>query len=209
MEFFNRFPDDDPYAAEYVDTDLSPDVDETEQKIHKSILEAGEHTHPRFAVAYYLNPVDKVIENVFVGGGMPRAAYYGIWIEIFTAPPGAIPQSVVNNLLAIEDRLIYDCQENFKGVEWDGRNHVGVWQNKPNYSWEYQFEIGCFWDPYDWFEPVLRDLKDKWRNGMTASQIIDSEDLGDNEGMVDRDDAIKWLEQVIEEWEEEEEEKED
>jgi hypothetical protein len=86
MEFFNRFPDDDPYAAEYVDDDLSPDV----------------------------------------------------------------------------------------------------WCN-----------------PHDWFN--LQNLKDRWQKGMSAPQIIDSENLVNENGAVDRDDAIQWLQNLIEQWEEEEE----
>jgi hypothetical protein len=171
------------------------------KSIHDSILRAGEAVNPLYAVTYYLNPIDRVIEAVSFGGGHPAPAYHNIWTEVFTAPPGAIPESVVENLLAIEDRLVLDCEENFQGTEWNGYNHIGIWEDKPEYPMEYQFEIGVFWDPYDWFD--LRDLKDKWQGGMTAAQIIDSEDLGNiYDGMCRRDEAIKWLEQVIEEWEE-------
>ena len=77
----------------------------------------------------------------------------------------------------------------------------------PNYSFEFQFEIAAFWDPGDWFGPVLQDLKEKWESGMDAAQIIASEDLGDTVvGMVDRDQAIEWLEDTIQEWQEEAEE---
>jgi hypothetical protein len=177
--------------------------------LHDSILNAGKAVHPNYAVTYYLDPENKVIESyTVIGAGIPAPAYHGIWVEIFSAPAGAIPESVVANLLRIEDRLIYDCESNFQGTEWDGHNHIGVWRNKPDYSVR-QFEIGCFWDSCDWFEPVLQDLQDKWRKGMNASQIIDSEDLGNiYDGMVDRDEAVKWLEEQIKDWEEEEDEEE-
>jgi hypothetical protein len=173
--------------------------------LHESILQAGEAVSSRYAVSYYLNPIGQVIEPyTVVGAGIPRAAYHNIWVEVFTAPADAIPQSVVENLLAIEDQLIYDCQHNWLGTEWNGFNHVGLWKEKPNYPWAYNFEIACFWDPADWFEPVLGDLKTKWQKGINATSIVDSEDLGNiYDGMVDREEAIQWLENMIEEWEEE------
>ncbi len=176
--------------------------------IHDSILNAGKAVHPNYATVYYLDPENRVIEPyTVIGAGIPAPAYHGIWVKIFSAPAGAIPESVVTNLLRIEDQLIYDC-ENFQGTEWDGHNHIGVWRNKPDYSVR-QFEIGSFWDPCDWFEPVLQDLREKWENGMNAAQIIDSEDLGNiYDGMVDRDAAIEWLAETIKDWEDEEDEEE-
>jgi hypothetical protein len=142
-----------------------------------------------------------------IGAGIPKAAYHDIWVKVLEAPADAIPESVVENLLRIEDRLIYDCEYNFQGTKWDGHNYVGVWRNKPEYSREFDFEVAAFWEPEDWFESVLGSLKQKWELGMDAVQIIDSEDLGDiHSGMVRRDQAIEWLEEVIQEWREEAEE---
>jgi hypothetical protein len=210
MEFENGFPPDDIYAAEYVDEgDLSPNIDETDirQRIHKSILEAGKHTHPHLGVTYYLNPIDGCIEPWLETGGIPKNAYHGIWVKIMTAPADAIPESVVNALLRLEDQLVYDCEENFRGTEWDGNNYIGIWGDKPNYPFEYELEVGVFWDPEDWFDVYdLQRIQRKWKEeGMTAAQIIDSEDLGDHNGKVRRDDAIQWLQNLIEQWEEEEE----
>jgi hypothetical protein len=65
-----------------------------------------------------------------------------------------------------------------------------------------EFEIDCYWNPYDWFEPVINGLREKWKCGMNATEIIDSESLGNlHEGMCRRDEAIEWLEQMIKEWE--------
>jgi hypothetical protein len=176
--------------------------------LHNSILNAGDAVHPSYPTDFYLDPESEQIQwYTRTGAGIPAPAYHGIWVKVFQAPAGAIPESVVENLLKVEDRLIYDCENNFQGTEWDGRNHTGVWKDKPDYSMEFQFEIAVFWDPWDWFGPVLQDLKDKWESGMDAAQIIDSEDLGDiSSGIVDRDQAIEWLEDKIQEWQEEAEE---
>jgi hypothetical protein len=158
-------------------------------------------------VTYYLDPIEKVIQPwIEIGSGIPRAAYNNIWVKILTAPANAIPESVVNTLLRLEDQLVYDCEVNFRGTEWDG-DYIGIWRSKPNYPFEYELEVACFWQPEDWFElDDLEDLKNKWKRGMTPTQIIESKDLGDyDRGMVDKDEALEWLEQMIEEWKKEEE----
>jgi len=177
--------------------------------LHNSILNAGEAVHPAYPTDFYLDPESEQIQwYTRTGAGIPAPAYHGIWVRLFQAPPNAIPKSIVQNLLRIEKQLIYDCEKNFQGTEWDGHNHIGVWKDKPDYSM-FRFEIATIWDPEDWFGPVLQDLKEKWESGMNATQIIDSEDLGDTvDGMVDRDQAIEWLEDKIQEWQEEAEEEE-
>jgi len=82
--------------------------------------------------------------------------------------------------------------------------HIGVWRDKPNYPFEFEFEIAVFWNPVLWFEPVLENLKEKWKNGMNAGAILDTENLGNTvDGMVRWHEAKKWLEDTIKYWEEE------
>jgi hypothetical protein len=163
-------------------------------------------------VTYYLDPIEKVIQPwIEIGSGIPRAAYNNIWVKVFSAPANAIPESVVKVLLELEDTLIYDCENNFQGSKWDGSNFIGVWKRKPDYEFEYQIEVTCYWSPEDWFDVFdIEKMKRKWQSGMTPDQIIAEENLGSpDQGMVDREEAIQWMEDLIEEWKNKEEEEEE
>jgi hypothetical protein len=178
-------------------------------KLHESILQAGDYVNSHYGVTYYLNPIDGCIEPwLETGAGVPKAAYHNIWAKILTAPADAIPESVVKVLLELEDTLIYDCKNNFQRTKWDGSNFIGVWKRKPDYEFEYQIGVACYWSPEDWFDVFdIKKMRRKWQSGMTPDQIIAEENLGSaDQGMVDREEAIEWLEEMIAKWKEEEEE---
>lgn len=84
---------------------------------------------------------------------------------------------------------IYELQDTFKGTEWNGHSHVGVWDSdyeqrrKDGYRpfWYMEECLSFFWAPEEWFD--TRDsndwqMKRKWELGLSVEEIIDTEDLG-------------------------------
>ncbi len=159
-----------------------------------------------FSYDVYLDPEAEKIYTFLNSNAVPVAAYHKIDLRILTLNNGAIPESVYSALKEVEDNL--DTLINhYKGAEWDGSNHKGQWEpeafNLLEYLQQKDFEIGYYWEPEDWFEPVLGSLRQQWEDGSTAEEIVDREGCGTPvDGMVDRDAAIEWLEEQIREWEE-------
>jgi hypothetical protein len=163
----------------------------------------------------YLDPISERIYSFTNTGGIPMDAYNGIDLRILTVRPGAIAESVYDYLSSIEE-LLKTLLGEFEGTEWNGSNEIGKWKrdedgfNTLDYiQSSYAPEIASYWPAGDWFSPITYELKVKWETGMTAEEIIDSEGCGDPiDGMCDRDEAIAWLEQQIEEWNAEKEDEE-
>jgi len=102
--------------------------------------------------------------------------------------------------------------EGYEGTEWDGQNHKGIWSAESQElleSVEQQLSnsVTYYWDAGEWFEPVQAKLIEELRQGKTPKEIVDEQDLGDvYNGRVRRQDAVRYLESLAEEYLEEEEE---
>jgi len=144
----------------------------------------------KYPTDYYLNPVDcKVCWYTRIGVGIPRKAYNGVWVRIFQAPPRAIRESIVSNLLSIENLLYYDCKENFLGISEEG---LGLWRQKPDYG---QFRITTYLSPEEWFlKSDIEEIKRRLSDGEDAEDICRSLYLGDIfSGIVQYGDALSFI----------------
>ncbi|MGL5923751.1 hypothetical protein [Chroococcidiopsis sp.] len=155
----------------------------------------------------YLNPEDGTVYCFLdIGQGIPQESHNGIDKRILTVYPSAIAQSVYSWVVSIEDTLEAMLKE-YLGSEFDGHNPIGRWSSKGIELLDYVRSqdtdtIASWWDAEDWFDPD--DLKPLWIEGKTAEEIIDQHGCGDVfNGMVDRDEAIAWLDDRIEEWKKE------
>lgn len=159
-----------------------------------------------FSTKIYLNPEAEKIE-VFQdsNNSMPMKAYHHEWLHICNIPSVSVPDSVVSALLEIEDAL-ESAIESYEGTEWNGSNHVGQWSWNEDDSMHFaqltsELSFASYWEPGDWFESCMGELKKEWESGKTAEQIIDGQHLGDSaDGMCDRPAAIEWLEDEIAQW---------
>lgn len=108
---------------------------------------------------------------------------------------------------------IYELQDAFKGTEWNGQNHVGVWdsdyeQRREDGYRPFRYMEEClsfFWTPEEWFDARNSNdwqMKRKWELGLTVEEIIDTEDLGGAhcQGQCDRNAAIEWMNKTVERW---------
>ena len=160
------------------------------ESIHRSILDiftAGDASHPEFPTVYYLDPVDAKIRWLAeIGSWVPAQVDEGIWVRIFDVPPGAIPQSIVDNLLEIESVLVQDCLR---------FHEEGCWREEPNYPF-YR------WDPADWFDLFdIEEIREKWEEGLSAEEIVGEICLGDVlNGYVDYEQTLDWINGLIRLW---------
>jgi hypothetical protein len=180
-----------------------------ETSLHLSILELNNESFfvpSGHKTDIYLDTEKRTIYSFVSNGGVPVCAYNGIDTLILSVWDRAIPAAVVDTLLDLEDDLlcVLSCYE---GTEYDGRNHVGVWASGATDAKEFLWEkanslsIGSFWDPSDWFGDVLEDLQNSYASGKTPTEIITEQHLGDwQDGECDRDEAIAWLEDMIQLW---------
>ena len=170
--------------------------DYVRESIHSSILaifDAQDASHREYQTSYYLDPVNsRVVWLTRVGGWIPAQVSDGIWVKLFDAPVRAIPQSIVDALLSVEDVLTDDCLD---------FQESGYWVEKPDYS-IYGLEPVCFWDPVDWFDPFdFEEIREKWEEGMSAEEIVGDLYLGDIlNGMVDYHEALEWINGLIQQW---------
>jgi hypothetical protein len=155
-----------------------------------SVLTEPSAVHSKYPTDYYLDPIDcRVCWYTRIGIGVPRAVYNGVWVRIFQAPPKAIRESIVDNLLSIENLLVYDCKENFVGISEDG---LGIWRQKPDYG---SFEITTYLSPEEWFfKSDIEEIKERLANGEDAESICRSLYLGDLfSGIVRYEDALSFI----------------
>jgi len=158
-----------------------------------SILDAQDASHPNYPTSYYLDPVDfRVVWFTRMGSWVPTQIHDGIWVKVLDAPIRAIPQSIVDNLLKVEDVLVEDClrfQED------------GYWQEKPDY-FPYALQPACFWDPSVWFDLFdIVEIREKWEGGMSPEEIVGEVCLGDIlNGKVDYHETLEWVNGLIQQW---------
>lgn len=178
----------------------------------KNISEMDFDAPSGFGHTVYFDPeASEVIALLLGQSETPVHAYNNIYQTVLDVPANAIAQSVAEALTELADDIEW-LAEGWQGTRWDGSNHIGVWADNRASDFSEKIlggylDITTYWEPGDWFEPVMGELKDLWAEGKTAEQIIDEQDLGDTaNGICDRDAAIKWLEKRIEEWVEEAEE---
>lgn len=178
----------------------------TQSALSASISEIGNYDFSgEWKTDIYLDPEARRLYTFTDTNCFPVTAYHSIDQLILTVYPTAIASSVESHLKSIESTLLALLDE-YQGSEWNGSNHIGQWSLKGKELMEYldqlPVEIASYWEPNDWFEPVISELKAKWESGMTAQQIIDSEHCGDDaDGQCDPTKAVGWLEDLIEEWE--------
>jgi len=103
--------------------------DYVRDSIHSSILaifDAQDASHREYQTSYYLDPVNsRVVWLTRIGDWIPAQVSDGIWVKLFDAPVRAIPQSIVDALLSVEDVLTDDCLD---------FQESGYWVEKPDYS---------------------------------------------------------------------------
>jgi hypothetical protein len=171
----------------------------------ESLKDEDFDTPSGFKTDIYLDPEAEKVYTFVGNNSYPRDAHHKIDLRILTVHSGAIPASVYCAIKAIED-ILDELIALYKGSEWNGSNHIGQWEPEVDDALEFihqvDHQIGHYWEPSDWFGPVMSDLKSAWKEGKTAEETIDLEGCGnDQDGMVDRAVAIAWLETQITEWE--------
>lgn len=184
------------------------------ESLHSSIESIKDYDFSgEWRTSIYLDPEDRCIYTFTDTNCIPRTAHNGIDRFIISVSPKAIAESVYDWLSYIESDL-EEILEGYKGSHWNGKNHVGMWTPE---SLEYLDEvlqrhppeIATYWDAGDWFSPVESNLKAQWEEGKTAEEIITEDQCGNSiDGMCDRDEAIAWLKDKIDQWESEKEEEE-
>jgi hypothetical protein len=155
----------------------------------------------------YLDPVDGIVYSYLNTHSVPATAYEGTDRLLMMLNCNAIGETVKDSLMAIADKLD-TVMDGYHGTEFDDckNKNVANWDSE---SLEYLEDltqsisgVGYYWEPSEWFEPVVSELKEEWESGKAAVEIIDSQDLGtlNSDGCCDRDEAIKWLTSMIEGW---------
>jgi len=154
----------------------------------------------------YLDPEKKAVYTFVGSNSSPMAAFHNIDLHLLTVHNGSIPSSVQAAIESVSEN-IDSVLALYLGTEWDGNNHIGQWGEDFGAEVECLQEklssipLACYWDASEWFNPVVDELKEDWKTGKTAEQIIDGQNLGnDCDGEVDRDEAIGWLNGMIEDW---------
>lgn len=146
-------------------------------------------TSDRFAVTYFLTP-DGIQPWVNAGAGRPKAEKEGKWVEIFTIPQRAVPETVLETLRELEP-ILQKMRDQYK--------KTGKWSDL-SYR---RFEFPSFYSPEDWWEDQS-ELKEKFAKGMTPKEILETEFLGSKyQSRVDYDEALEWLTIKCQEWAEE------
>ena len=168
-----------------------------------------------FRTDIYLDPEEGKVYTFVGSNSHPRSAHNNIDRHVLRVDDGAIAESVYDAVKSIESNL-NDLLDLYNGSEWNGSNHIGQWDESANDLHERIIEsltespIASYWLPGDWFEGVMNELKTSWTEGKTAIAIIDEQGCGNSvDGMVDRGEAISWLERMFEEWKSEAESEED
>lgn len=174
--------------------------DQTET-LEKSIRELGEETfaatpsgirHP-----VYLDPRGwRVYPSTHVGPGMPMPAWEGRHPHVCDVPPGAIPASVVEQLLRHLDTLAEACVE--ADHDWEDDEAYMASATYRLGAGRLDLDIACEWHPADWFEPCRHDIRAYAEEGLDVSTIVDRIGLeADGWQCVDTEAAIEWIAEFI------------
>jgi len=154
----------------------------------------------------YLDPEKCALYTFTNTGGIPASAYHKIDTRILGVRPSAIAASVTDALLEVEP-LLERLTKEYRGTEWDGSNHKGLWTECAEELCEaidekiHAFEIASYWDASDWFGEVKYDIKSLWMQGSCPAQIVDELGCGDEiNGMCDRNDAINYVTRLCDDW---------
>lgn len=151
-----------------------------------------------FRCDVYLDPVERRVYTFLGNNSAPMDAYHNIDQHILTVQDRAIPSTVVDALMGVIDNLESLCDA-YQGTAWDGNNHVGTWaevaQEITECMGQIDLEVGCFWDPGDWFEPVSSEVRFLLAQGKTPEEVCASigTDFG-TDGAVEEGEAVAWIE---------------
>jgi hypothetical protein len=133
--------------------------------------------HSGWTTDIYLDPRSGKVYTHTGQNSVPEDAYHGIDRRILTVYPNAIGLSVARAVEAVSEKL-QEILDNFKGTEWNGQNHIGIWNvsgglSGNGYPSEEPPEIWYYSDPCDWFEGSEDDIKESWRLGRTAADHVE------------------------------------
>lgn len=159
-----------------------------------------------------------VVTTSYVGTScIPMHAWHGRWLYLGEIPAGAVGESVLDHLRAIEDTLLgYSAQ--YQGNRWDGHNLVGSWGADESWAeaealgmvgidWE-RAGITTRWDAADWLSPSSAD----WADLCREAKLDPERGAGVLDAVVDHVDSVAsgdgvWLEgtesyveRLLEEW---------
>jgi hypothetical protein len=174
-------------------------MDEQTKTLEQSIRELGDETfsatpsgirHP-----VYLDPRGwRVYPSTHVGPGMPMPAWEGRHHLVCNVPPGAIPASVVEQLLPHLDTMVEACIEVDDALDTEDDVLASAAYELSNL----ELDFVCYWDPCDFYSPVWGEIRDYATEGLSAEAIVDRLGTDDNgHECVDRDAAIAWVEDFI------------
>jgi hypothetical protein len=175
-----------------------------EQSI-EDLAQADYNVPSGYVTRIYLDPeAGTVYAFASDSSSQPKAAYDGVDRLIVSVNDRAVPQSVADAMPLDTLRDMLGC---YGGTEFDGRNYRGTWSDAEYWNQggyieldELQQAIAYYWDPGEWFDPVISDLKAAWANGDTSAEIIDTQNLDSGDAVCDRDAAIEWLESMFIQW---------
>ena len=156
----------------------------------------------------YFDPEEsKIILFTDTQSSWPAAAHHKLWTSICRVPDNSTPESVVEVLLGCE-ALVTDLASAWIGSEWDGSNHVGVW-DKPalefaSFKIEDYFHTHNFcveWAVEYWLDGDAEYIYFLNKNGKSKDEIVELLHLGEagsEDGFITKASALGFVEKVIE-----------
>jgi hypothetical protein len=143
------------------------------------------------AGAFYLSPSGEIYFWLAEDYD-PETAFKGYDLKLFSIQEGAIGFSVHSFIQSLLPQL--------SSLEANSEGKFS-WETK---AWAEQIDtlqIAYFYEPQEWLEQMLAEIKERWQEGLPALTKEDCRDAIGN--FCDYDAALKWLQPWLEEWEEE------
>jgi hypothetical protein len=158
-----------------------------------------------YTLKIYLDPDtsdDEILIQTHGGvgnSGTPWRAWHNRWVHLATIGPRAIGERVLAVLQGMEAALV-EAAEQYRGTEWDGSNHRGVWEG----GVPYELALGDLgdgepdpelhaWEASDWYgpscaawaslcrehriDPLRADALDRLTEAEEASQAQDGHEV--------------------------------
>ena len=130
-------------------------------------------------------------------GCYPRAFAEGKWVKIADVPARALGKDVAAKLL--NDSNLAALEKVLTGSSCPEAEH--------GYDLLPDLNVKTVWDPEDWFEPVIDDLRNYFDEGLTPEEALEREkaNLETTEVVVSAEETLNWFRQLWADWAEEEE----
>jgi hypothetical protein len=157
-------------------------------------------------VSVFLDPEKQTIYSFVDLGGVPESYFHNIDQFVFEVKEGVIFNSVKQSLLGITDDLeaILNC---FQGIEWDGNNNVGTWDEAIFEAAKTDFrddvELQYYTDPNEWYVDQ-NDMLHSYRAGATPEEYMNACETENDDQAVNKKSALEWLEKRWEQFKEDE-----